>query len=150
MSTNPKTKPAKVEAAPAVKLDSLISSDDAEWVDLNEVPGVSLLVRPIDYSPYTQDRTKLFQRLARAYKKEPVPDKVRATQLGALYARHLLLGWKGFDVEYSQEEAENRLTDWSYRKLTSLVEWAASSLTDINAEMVEDAAKNSEVPSATS
>lgn len=135
--------------SPAIKLDSLISDDDAEWVDLDEVLGASLLVRPIDYSPYTQARQKLLKRLVRTYKEEPIPEKVIIPAIGKLYAQHLLLGWKGFDVEYSAVAAEERLTDWSWRKLTRQVEWAATQSTIVNAEMVEDAEKNSEAPSAT-
>lgn len=131
-----------MSTVPTIKLTSLISYDDAEWVDLDEVVGASLLVRPIDYPPYTQARQALFRRYQRAYKDDPVPEKILVTALGELYARHLLLGWKGFDVEYSAREAEERLSDWSWRKLTRQVEWAAGKLTTINAEMVEDAAKN--------
>lgn len=127
---------------PTIKLESLLSDDDAEWVDLDEVPGASLLVRPIDYPPYTQARATLFRRLQRAYKEEPVPEKILVTSLGKLYAEHLLVDWKGFDVEYSYAAAEERLSDWSWRKLTRQIEWAAGKLTTINAEMVDDAAKN--------
>jgi len=139
-----------MSTTPTIKLESLISDDDAEWVDLDEVLGASVLVRPIDFPPYTQARQALLKRMARAYKDEPVPERVIVPALGKLYAQHILLGWKGFDTEYSAAEAEARMGDWAWRKLTRQVEWAAAKLTAINTEMVDDASKNSAPPSATS
>lgn len=141
------TKSSKTKSQP-IRLDSLLAGDDAEWVDIDEIPGARLLVRPLDYPPYTKARQHLVQRWIRAYKKEPVPEKVTVTGFGALYAEHILLGWEGFDVAYSAAEAEARLGSWEWRKLTRLVENAASGLTSVNAETVEEAGKNSGQPSA--
>jgi hypothetical protein len=137
-------------STPTVKVDSLQSSDDAEWVALDEILGASLFVRPIDYPPYTAARQALFKRLGRAFKDEPIPEKVLITSLGKLYAEHILLDWKGFDMPYSKEDAIEKMSEWTWRKLTRQVEWAAGKLTSVNAEFVEDAGKNSGPRSATS
>lgn len=147
--TTESPKQSKKKPPSPIKLNSLLSGEDAEWVEIDEVPGAKLHVRPIDYPPYTKARQVLIQRWVRAYKKEPIPEKVQVPALGALYAEHLLLGWEGFDVPYSPEAAESRLSDWAWRKFVRIVEAAAASLTVVNAETVEDAGKNSGQPSAT-
>lgn len=135
---------------PTAKLSSLIACDDAEWVDLIDVPGAKMQVRPLDYTPYQIARDTLFQRFGRKYGRKPIPRKELLPALGRLYAEHILVNWEGFDEPYSQGLAAEKLGDWNWRKLISQVEWAASTLSDVNAEFLEDAGKNSEQLSAIS
>ena len=145
-------KPAATSKAATIKLASLRVSDQSEeagtWVDLPDVPGAAVLVRSLDYPPYTLARTVLFQRFSRLYGRKPAPQNEIVPAIGKLYAEHILLGWKGFDVEFSPEEAMLRLSDWTWRKLTTMVEWAAGTLSEAQVEFVEDATKNSAPPSA--
>jgi hypothetical protein len=132
------------EAPKKVKLSSLNrgAGADAEWVDLEELLGVRLKVRPIDYPEYTKARQVLFRRLGRSYKDAPVPENILIPALGKLYAEHILVDWDGFDEAYSADLAAEMLGDWEWRDLVRQVEWAAGKLASVNTEFVEDAAKN--------
>ena len=123
-------------------LASLQVTSDSEWVDLVDVPGASLEVRSLDFPAYVMARSVLLQKFSRKYGRKPIPIEILTPALGKLYAEHILLNWKGFDVPFSKEESMARLTDWSWRKFFAQVEWAAGTLSDINAEFTEETIKN--------
>lgn len=132
-----------------VKLASLRADLDKEakgtWeqaLDLIPDEDVSFLVSSIHLPAYTIARDLLFQRLARTYKKKPVPERVLIAELGKLFADHLLHGWKGFDVEYTPEAALELLTDPANRLLVKAIESCAGKAGEVEMEFVEEAAKN--------
>jgi hypothetical protein len=135
-----------------VKLASLRADSALEragdWVDAMSIPGVSFKVRSINYPPYTVARDMLFQRLRRKYGAKPTPQDVMTSELGKLYAQHILLDWKGFDEPYSAENAMQVLSDPEFRDVISAVELAAGGVGQAEIEFVEETAKNSEAPSA--
>jgi len=137
-----------------VKLGSLkadlVKEADGEWIDIPDLPGVALKVRSVNFPAYKTARDLAVQRLARKHGKKPIPEKEMAEVSGRLFAEHLLLGWRGFDVDYTPELALEVLTDPAYRELRAHVEWAAAQVGHAEVEFVEDLAKNSETASGTS
>lgn len=135
-----------------VKLASLRADSALEragdWVDALSIPGVSFKVRSINYPPYTVARDMLFQRFRRKYGAKPAPQAVMNVELGKLYAQHLLLDWKGFDVPYTPEQAMEILSDDEFRDVIAAVEQAAGGVGQADIEFVDATAKNSEAPSA--
>jgi hypothetical protein len=66
-----------------------------------------------------------------------------------LAVEHLLLGWRGLDVEFTEDVAKEILTDESYRRVRNSVYLAATKVGQRDLEFVEAAGKNSVVSSAT-
>ena len=128
------------------KLDSLKSNVELEvegdWIDVPELPGVSLQVRSINYPGYQTALSLVVQRLTRKYGRKPVPPQVNDREMGRLYHEHILVNWRGFDVEYSAEVAESALTDPAHRDLRRHVQWAASQVGVAEVDYVEDAKGN--------
>lgn len=135
-----------------VKLSSLKADvareRDGDWVDIPDLPGVRLKVRSFFYGPFQAAKTIVEQRWARKYGKEPVPIDESLKENGKLYAQHLLLGWEGFDVEYSSDVALETLIDPAFRDLQDHIRYASNKVSTNQAEFVEDAGKNSGRPSA--
>lgn len=132
----------------AIKLAStkadLRREEEGDWVAIPdpEWDGVRFQVRSLDYPAYTVARDKLYKRWGKVYNTEPIPQRVRTSEIGKLFARHILLGWEGFDVPYSPEKAAELLADPAYRELVQKVEWAAAKLSQVEVEQIEDVAKN--------
>lgn len=130
----------------AVKLGSLKvdlkRESEGEWVPIPDLPGVKLKVRSFNYGPYKMANSVMLQRLARKYGRDPVPDDVKSKEVGKLYADHLLLGWEGFDVDYSPETALATLTDPAFRELLNHVDYAAFRVGAAEVEFIEGAAGN--------
>lgn len=133
-------------AAPPVKLTSLKSSfqkeADGEWVESLEYPGVSWNVRSNHYPAYQAAVAAMTRRLSKQYGSSPIPETVAGREGGILVARHLLLGWKGLDVEYSDEIAMSTLSDPEHRGVRADVLWASTKVAKANAEYVEEASGN--------
>lgn len=130
----------------AIKLNSIKADAkreaEGEWVNIPELPGVRLLVRSFNFGPYKNARSIMLGRLARRYGKDPVPDGVMSKELGVLYSTHVLLGWEGFDVAYSEETARETLTDPAFRTLLDHIDYAASRVGQQEVEFVDTAAGN--------
>ena len=140
-------------ASPRVRLSSLRADSalerNGDWVDAMSIPGVAFNVRSINFPRYTVARDLLLQRLRRQSGGKPIAQDTLYTELGRLYAEHILLDWRGFDVPYSRETAMQTLTDPEYRDVVMAVETAAGQVGQSQIEFCEDAAKNSAVPSVT-
>jgi hypothetical protein len=135
-----------------VKLSSVKADLDREakgdWVDFPDWPGVAFKVSSLLLPAYRVERDLLGQRLARQYKGKPIPPDVMTREVGKLYAKHILHDWRGFDEPYEKGHAAELLADPEYRAIVGAVEFCAAKLADIDVEFIEDAAKNSERPSA--
>lgn len=128
---------------------NLTREREGDWEDSLKFPGVRYRVRALTYPAYRLARATLGKKLFKEYRGRDVPDDVMATEVGKLFAEHILLEWDGLDVPYSQDVALETLSEPEYREVVSDIEWAANSLATVEAETVEDAAKNSARPSAT-
>lgn len=135
-----------------VKLASLKADlsreEKGDWIDYPAWDGVAFNVSSLQKPAYTIARDLMFQRLARKYKKKPIPEAVRTTELGKLYHVHILHDWRGFDTAFSAETALQTLTSPEYRDVVAAVEWCAAKVSEIEVEYLEDEAGNSEQPSA--
>lgn len=129
-----------------VRLSSLKADRDVEregaWQPAADIPGVSFFVRSTNYAPYKIERDARFAKLARKHGADTIPDDDRAKVLGELAVKHLLIDWKGLDVPFSLEKAEEVLTDESYRDLRGTIYLCAMKVGQGEVEFVEDTAKN--------
>jgi len=129
-----------------IKLKSLAADlkkeVEGDWIDIPDLPDVSLKVRSLQSPAYTVARDLMSQKHRRKYGAKPVPPEVFSKDFGRLAAEHLLLDWKGFDVPYSADTAEEVLTSLEYRMLLNHTVWAASQVGEAEIEFVEDAEKN--------
>lgn len=142
----------------ALKLSSIAADisteNDGEWIEIEEWPGVKLLVRSINYKAYQNAREMRLRKMTAALGRAPFGTEF-APVVAELAAAHLLLGWDGIvgddeaPIEYSRAKGIEMLTDQKYRALVSQTIWAATRVGDREAEFTETAAKNSEAPSAT-
>lgn len=133
----------------------LAKERDGDWVEAPGLPGVSFLVRSTNFPPFIVARERAEMKLAQKYGANPSAEDALAQREevnrldGLLAVEHLLLGWKGLDVDYSADIAEDLLTDEAYRALRRSVYLAANKVGRRELEFVEDAGKNFEAPSAT-
>jgi len=134
-----------------VKLESIKADIEAEergdWQDYPDWPGVAFRVRSLHYQPYQTERDLLLQRLARKHKGKTPPRAELAQEAGKLYCKHILFGWRGFDIEYTPEKALEVMTDIAYRRIIDAVEWCAERVAQTDVEFIEETAKNSAAPS---
>ena len=130
-----------------VKLSSIASDivreQEGDWIDYPDWPGVKFHVRSLNHPPYKTARDLLLQKMIRRNKGKPLQAETMTVEQGRLYADHILLGWDGFDVPYSEDVARQDLTDPRHRNLVGAVEWCASRVGELDVEFVEDAEKNS-------
>ncbi len=137
-----------------VKLSSLRADLEREakgdWVESIKFPGVSYLVSALTKPSYLIKRDNAFKTLVRKHKGKTVPQADSSPVLGKLYVDEILHDWKGFDVPFTRDTALEILTDPAYREVVSDIEYCAGTLSEVEAEFIEDAAKNSEKGSAPS
>jgi len=119
-----------------------------DWVEYPEWPGVAFNVSSLNKPAYTVARDLGIQKLMRRNKGVLPSAEVMAPEVGALYCKHILHGWRGLDVEYTPEKAVEVLSDPAYRAVVAAVEWCAAQIGQVDAEFVEDASKNSGASSA--
>lgn len=131
----------------AVSLSSMRANtrreNDGDWIDIPDLPGVRLKVRGAGYGPYQMAKSIVEGRWARRYGQDPVPVETALAENGRLYAEHILLGWEGFDEDYTEEAARHFLTDPGFRQLHEHIRYAMERVAKTEVAFVEDAAKNS-------
>jgi hypothetical protein len=121
---------------------------DGDWVASLVYPGVEYHVSSMHTPAYQRDLELMTMRLARKYKGAPVPPEERAVESGKLYARHILHGWRGLDVEYTPEVALETLTDPAFRPLTGDIITCSMRLGEPDVEYLKAEEGNSAAPSA--
>ncbi|MDX0057952.1 hypothetical protein GOC19_16085 [Sinorhizobium meliloti] len=135
-----------------VKLASLKANLEREaagdWIEYPDWPGVAFCVKSLHSPSYVTARDLMLQRQARKNKGKAPPADVIAVEAGKIYSQHILLGWRGLDVEYSADVALQVLTDPAYRQVVAAIEWCAQQVAQTDIEFVEEATKNSDRPSA--
>ncbi len=134
-----------------VKLSSLKANlareEKGDWIEFPDWPGVEFNVSSLHLPAYQTARDILFKRLSRQHKKA-IPSAVLTAELGKLYAKHILHGWRGLDVAYSMDKALEILADPEYRNVVAAVEYCAGRVSEMDIEFVEDEVGNSAKPSA--
>jgi hypothetical protein len=129
---------------------------EGEWVEVKEwpglnpvkpyeavaVPGLAFLVRSTNFPAYVSARQKALEKLKADYPNDDVPQAVATRVDGELAVEHLLLGWRGLDVEYSAPAALEAATAEEHRALRSMVFWCAGRVGKKQVEFTESAAKN--------
>ncbi|MDR6953784.1 hypothetical protein J2X65_003147 [Ancylobacter sp. 3268] len=125
----------------SLKVDVALETS-GEWIDAPELPGVAFHVRSLNYPPYTAARDIELRKLAAIHGNQPIPRDARAAVFGRLYAEHILLDWRGFDVQWSQEAAVAALTDPEHRPLVQMVENAAAQVGTPKVQFTGDQEKN--------
>lgn len=137
-----------------IKLNSVKANlkieEEGEWIAIPDPgwEGVELLVRSTETPSYRIKIGQLGRRLARQYQGKEIPPLVLDAEQGKLYADELLRGWKGFDQDYTSELAADMLPTPEWRELRTRTLWAAGRVGVSRGDFVEQAAKNSETPSA--
>lgn len=117
---------------------------DGDWVEHPDLPGFFVCVRSFNYPPYKVARDLWQRQMQKKYRDEISEARDAEADVGAgrLYAKYLLLSWKGSDEEYTAERAMEYLTDTDWRPFREFVEVAAMKVGQKKAEFVEVAAKN--------
>jgi hypothetical protein len=138
-----------------VKLSSLRADlkreSDGDWVPYPELGSdVAFKVRALSYGPYQTKRDREAKRLAMRYPDGQIPQEEADRIDGQLLAEEILLGWRGFDVPYSEEAALDTLSDPAYREVRFGVRSCAIRIANIKVEFVDTAIKNSAPPSGKS
>lgn len=125
----------------------LVREREGDWVEVPDWEGVAFRVRSTETPAFREARDGLLRRLQAMGRGRIDHDELSA-QLGRLYARHLLTGWRGIcdddgrPIDYSPERAEALLGDPAYRLLAEAVLAAAQRLGHVEVQFVEEAAKN--------
>lgn len=138
----------------SIKAD-LAREEKGDWIphpDFVDDKGIhaEFNVSSLHLPAYTVARDLMLQRLAKFYTSKGVkpPQHVVTSEYGKLYAKHILHGWRGFDIKYTPEIAAEMLPDPEYRNLVAAVEWCAAKVSDVDLEFAEEAGKNSAAPSS--
>lgn len=136
----------------AVKLGSLKADErrvnEGDWVEIPDLPdgeggSCAFKVRGFSYGPYQAENSIVRGKWARRYenRQEPVPPEIATRDIARLYAKYLLLDWRGFDEPYSPQLAEEMLA--SPGEFFGHVLYAIQQVSRTEAEFTEDAGKNS-------
>lgn len=121
--------------------------NDGDWKDITDWPGVSVLVRGINYKPYQDARETALKNLSKKLGRVPL-DSEFAPEVARLAAEHLLLGWKGLDgddekpLDYTPELAMQQMCDPEMSPLVGQVLAASYRVGQREAEFTANAIKN--------
>lgn len=116
---------------------------EGEWVDSRAFEGVAYFLKSTNAPDYTSVIRKAARTMTQAIRdgKEISEDKSFAEE-GERICEHLLLGWKGFDIEYTPDGARETLKDPAYRPLLNDIMMCADRVGRKQIEFVEEDAKN--------
>jgi len=120
----------------------LAREEKGDWVPFPDWPGVEFNVSSLHLPSFTTARDLLYRRLGKQHKGGTIPPRILTVEMGKLYARHILHGWRGLDVDYSPEVASEIMSDPEYRNVIAAVEYCAGTMSATDIEFVEDEVKN--------
>jgi hypothetical protein len=139
----------------SLKVD-IVREEEGDWIDIPDLPGVSLKVRSTNSKGYSMALSLRSQKFARKYGSRPIPPEESLKANGSLLAEHILLDWKGLteddgttEIPFNKELAAEYLQNPEYRQLANAVVWAAQRVADTDDVEIESKTKNSAAPSAT-
>lgn len=130
----------------SLKVD-LERETNGDWMPSTEFPGVEFLVSSLHLPAYQIALQLQEQKWAREYKSKPVPPEVRTVGVGRLLHKHILHNWRGIDVPYSKDAAEEMMCSPEGRNFIASVQTAAAMVSLTDQEFVEDEVGNSASPS---
>lgn len=122
--------------------------DPVKPFEMTQLPGLSFLVRSTNFQPYVTARQAALEDMKAKYPDDKIPAEISSRIDGELAVEHLLLGWKGLDVEYSAPAALEVATAEEHRVIRNMIYWCAGRVGKRRVEFTEAAGKNSERPSA--
>lgn len=125
-----------------------------DWVDIPDLPGVSVKVRSIHNADYRRLSAKLLGKLRRRLGgRELMASGIPVEEADRITARCLLetvlLDWKGITddngkaLPFGRDTAKSLLFDRQYRVFQDAVAWAAALVGQRDLEAEEEAVKNS-------
>lgn len=121
----------------------LVAETKGAWVASDELPGVEFKVSALNLPAFVAARSNLYNRMIRQYKKaEEIPNDVMSSEMGALFAQHILHDWRGFDVPYDAESAAQTLTDPKFRPLVAAIQTCAGKVGAPDIDFIEEEVKN--------
>jgi hypothetical protein len=128
-----------------LRLESLAVNPELDK-EGQEVPsvafeGVFFKVRPIDYPPFQMELARQGYELKKKHG-DTTPTAEYQKLRTSLLAKHILVGWRGLDVEYTPEAAQNYLANPSFRRLVDDIETCAGKLLMTNLQYVDETVKN--------
>ncbi|RUV67020.1 MAG: hypothetical protein EOR26_04940 [Mesorhizobium sp.] len=116
--------------------------DPEKPYEMSPLPGLEFLVRSTNYPDYVTARQGVLEKLKQEYPDDKVPADVQARVEGQLSVEHLLLGWKGLDVEYSPDLVGTILVAEEHRVMRQMIFWCAGRVGKKKVEFVQAATKN--------
>lgn len=143
-----------------IKLGSLsadlLKEREGDWIPVKEwpgldpekpyeqtpLPGLEFLVRSTNYPDYVTARQAALENLKQEYPDDKVPPDVQARVEGQLSVEHLLLGWRGLDVDYSPDLVGTILVAEEHRVMRQMIFWCAGRVGKKKVEFVKAASKN--------
>lgn len=130
-----------------IKLSSLrndiVKEREGEWVPSRAFPGAEFLVKSTNCPEYVSARQEEVRRIQEMYrdKAKVDQDQVHIDEAKSV-CLHLLRGWKGFDIEYSEDAALQELMDIGQAPLLNDILDCASRVGRYKIAFVEDDSKN--------
>lgn len=118
------------------------------WVNIPDLPGVSLKVRGLGNADYRKLAAKLGEEIPRADKVKGISFETRDDIEIKLLIEAVLIDWRGLEnddgspLAYSREIAESVLPNPDFKPLRDAVMWAAAVVGDDELASDEAAAKN--------
>lgn len=123
------------------------------WIDLPTFPGTKLLIARINNSAYMSE----LERLKAPYKQAKrvgaldegeIPEEARYRIMGQAMAKHVLLSWKGLELEgqdfpYSPANAERLLCSEEFQEFRDMVLLLSTNLDNFRMEHAAETGKDS-------
>jgi hypothetical protein len=116
--------------------------DPEKPYEMTPLPGLEFFVRSTNYPDYVTARQAALEKMKQDYPDDKVPADVQARIEGQLSVEHLLLGWKGLDVDYSPDLVSTILTAEEHRTMRQMIFWCAGRVGKKKVEFVKAATKN--------
>ncbi|MGY3482222.1 hypothetical protein ACVW1C_000105 [Bradyrhizobium sp. USDA 4011] len=136
------TSPKKVVVLESLAADRQ-KEHEGDWIKAKDLdPNIRWFVRSTNFPEFKTARDAEVRELSAKYDGDPIPEDVNAEVMGRLAVEHLLMGWDGLDVPFSQETAQKILTDEDFRKVRWSVYLAASQVGVREVRYTTVAAKN--------
>lgn len=144
----PSNQPLPADAPRVVSMASLAldveKQDGGSWEKIPGMEGAELCVRSLDYPPYKLAVAAHNRAHSRKYRGEAtIESEAEDYRIrGELLARHILLGWRGFDEDYDPTVARARLSSREWQRLREFTVLLAMQVGEREIEFAEKTEKN--------
>lgn len=129
-----------------VEIDSWFNLDPSALNTMVPTPGLAFRVRSLNAPNYKTARQKWLESIEEKRKADPdsVTDDFVEQGNAKLINDELLLEWRGLDVEYSPENAQDLILPAEGRVFRDMIMFAASKVGRRKIEFIKDGEKNSD------